>query len=430
MGTGADTETYTVDVTVAAPTVAPLSTTSVQPTLSGSFDAADTVQLSITVDGVTYVQGDPALTLSGNTWSLDLAVAGQTLSAGASYSVGVSATDSVGNVVTNASAGLVTVTVPTVVMPPSDEIVVPAGQATGGSVSTPPSTQAGGSAPLGIADDSCVRRQPRWRRSACRSILLSAPPSMGVRASADQLLRPAPAALDLNALPPTAAGTPLDPFGFPVERMSMDRANDLIRGRGGLPLIGHYLFEYRGIPELAADGRVPQDAFAHTDPAAIVRLSARLADGSPLPAWLRLDPRGTFVGLPPEGLEGTLEVEVVARDTEGREARTTFTLELEALREAAAAAAARDFVLGLDVDTDEAKRAKLEAARQAEQAAREGAARRKATSRPARHPDLQRADAGGEGQGRSAARPDHGQGPGQAQGTPISLPLYNLNRPR
>jgi hypothetical protein len=65
--------------------------------------------------------------------------------------------------------------------------------------------------------------------------------------------------------------------------------------------------------------------------------------------------------VPPEGLEGTLEVEVVARDTEDREARTTFELDLDALREAAAAAAARDSVLGLDVDKDEAARAKLKA---------------------------------------------------------------------
>jgi hypothetical protein len=366
VGTATDAESYAVDVTVAAPTFAPLSTTSVQPTLSGGFDAADTVQLSITVDGVTYVQGDPALTLSGNTWSLDLAVAGQTLPAGAAYSVGVSATDGVGNVVTNVSAGLVTVTVPAPVTPPAAD-TMPAAGTSGGAVLTPPSSQASGGAPLGIAEVPA--------RAAASSAPLGLPvdptvdaSNMGVRASADQLLRSAPA-LDLNALPPTAAGTPLDPFGFPVERMSMDRANDLIRSRGGLPLIGHYLFEYRGVPELAADGRVPQDAFAHTDPAAIVRLSARLADGSPLPAWLRLDPRGTFVGLPPEDLEGTLEVEVVARDTEGREARTTFTLELEALREAAAAAAVRDSVLGLDVDKEEAKRAKLEAARQAEQAA-------------------------------------------------------------
>jgi hypothetical protein len=386
VGTASGSESYAVDVTVAAPTVAPLSTPNLQPTLTGTFDAADTAQLSITVDGVTYVQGDPALTLSGSTWSLDLAAAGQTLAAGATYSIGVHAQDNVGNTVDNMSAGQVTVSAPATSTPPSAGVVPPLAPSastgsSGGAVSTPPSIQTGGGSTPAIADAPA---------GAAPSLISLGLPvdrtvgtsSMGIRAAADQLLKSAPA-LDLNALPPTAAGS-LDPFGFPLERMSMDRANDLIRGRGGLPLIGHYLFEYRGIPDLAADGRVPQDAFAHTDPAAIVHLSARLVDGSPLPGWLRLDARGAFVGLPPEGLEGTLEVEVLARDTEGREVRTTFSLELDALREAAAAAVARDFVLGLDVDADEAKRAKLEAARQAEQGARESAGKVKGEKPAAR----------------------------------------------
>ena len=41
----------------------PVNTPNVQPMLSGSFDAADTAQLSVTVDGITYVQGHAALTL-------------------------------------------------------------------------------------------------------------------------------------------------------------------------------------------------------------------------------------------------------------------------------------------------------------------------------------------------------------------------------
>jgi hypothetical protein len=78
----------------------------------------------------------------------------------------------------------------------------------------------------------------------------------------------------------------------------------------------------------------------------------------PLPAWLRLDARGAFVGVPPEGAEGKLDIEVVARDTEGREARTSFELQLDTLREAAAARASANLVLGLDVDKEEAKKAK------------------------------------------------------------------------
>ena len=234
----------------------------------------------------------------------------------------------------------------------------PFGQGSGGTASTP-SYEQSGSATLPSLGTPAAPAVPAGIPLGLPVDRTVAPSHMGVRATVDQLFRPAAPAFDLNALPPTAAGAP-DPFGFPLERLSLDSANELMRGRGALPLIGHYLFEYNGIAELAAGGRVPPDAFAHTDPAAIVQLSARLASGSPLPAWLRLDPRGAFVGLPPEGFEGKLEVEVVARDTEGREARTTFELDVDVLREAAAARAAADFGLGVDVDKEEAKKAKAE----------------------------------------------------------------------
>jgi hypothetical protein len=118
---------------------------------------------------------------------------------------------------------------------------------------------------------------------------------------------------------------------------------------------------------------VPLTAFAHTDPAAVVYLSARLADGSPLPGWLRLDPAsGAFIGVPPEGFDETLDIEVVARDTEGREAHTRFELDVDALRDAAAAREAADIGLGLDVDKEEARRAKLEAERNAREPAKPG----------------------------------------------------------
>jgi hypothetical protein len=127
---------------------------------------------------------------------------------------------------------------------------------------------------------------------------------------------------------------------------------------------------------LLADGmamlRVPGDAFAHTDPSAVVHLEARLANGSPLPGWLRFDGlRGVFSGTPPQGAEETLEVEILARDTEGREARTQFTLEIGAMRLRPGAAG---LALGMDVDKDEAEKARLEAARQASEAKAAGKA--------------------------------------------------------
>ena len=182
----------------------------------------------------------------------------------------------------------------------------------------------------------------------------------------------APGIADLNALPPTGAG-PTATFG--LVRLSVLDAGSHLRLTGAIlqhDAGGHHLFVYHGVPDmrLLADNsavlRVPGDAFAHTDPAARVYLEARLANGAPLPGWLKFDGlRGVFSGTPPEGVDGTLEVEVVARDTEGREARTKFALEIEELR---AQAAAAGLALGLDVDKEEAEKVRQELARQAHKA--------------------------------------------------------------
>jgi hypothetical protein len=173
---------------------------------------------------------------------------------------------------------------------------------------------------------------------------------------------------DLNALPSTTAG---HPSTFSLARLSQEQALAHLRADDlKAPAInGHYLFVYQGVPDLRllADGqamlRVPTDAFAHTDSSVVVHLEARLANGNPLPGWLRFDGlRGVFSGTPPQGAEETLEVEIIARDTEGREARTQFTLEINDMRLRAAAAG---LALGVDVDKEEAEKARLEAAKRA-----------------------------------------------------------------
>jgi hypothetical protein len=183
-------------------------------------------------------------------------------------------------------------------------------------------------------------------------------------------VRPMP---DLNALPATAAG-PSDLVGFPVIRVSQDEAIR-VGNADAFVLSGHRLFVYHGIPNmrLTGDGigslRIPEDAFAHTDPAAVVQLDARLINGTPLPSWLKFEGmRGQFSGTPPQGLAGSLEIEVVARDSEGREARAMFMLLTEDLRAAddfLRVQEAPDLMLGLDVDAKEREKARLEAARRA-----------------------------------------------------------------
>ncbi|MEO8144194.1 MAG: Ig-like domain-containing protein, partial [Betaproteobacteria bacterium] len=182
----------------------------------------------------------------------------------------------------------------------------------------------------------------------------------------------------LKVLPDAGAPFALaEPVGFPVARLS--GADIPVAMRNMATGDEHRLFVFQGISSdrLVSDGaglRIPSDAFAHTDPSAVVLLEARLSDGRPLPEWLSFDRiRGSFSGEPPRGLEGEIEIEVIARDADGREARTTFRFSAEAIREAAAAGlqAAKDGKLGLDVDAEEAEKARLEAARQAQQRATE-----------------------------------------------------------
>jgi VCBS repeat-containing protein len=77
--------------------------------------------------------------------------------------------------------------------------------------------------------------------------------------------------------------------------------------------------------------QIPADVFAHGVAGAQVGLQLRLADGRPLPAWLRLDPQtGVLEGTPPPGTQGALELRLIARDQQGRSVDVVFRLEIEA----------------------------------------------------------------------------------------------------
>jgi hypothetical protein len=70
---------------------------------------------------------------------------------------------------------------------------------------------------------------------------------------------------------------------------------------------------------------LPADAFAHSNTTVQLSLSARQADGSPLPPWLTFNPlQGTFQAIPPAGFQGQIEIAVTARDPEGREVTAIF----------------------------------------------------------------------------------------------------------
>jgi len=86
-------------------------------------------------------------------------------------------------------------------------------------------------------------------------------------------------------------------------------------------------------PGRRLDHLVPSDAFRDADPGDVLNLAARLADGRPLPSWLRFDPKSRrFTGLPPAGLVEELTITVVASDVDGLEATSSFRLRAVVVR--------------------------------------------------------------------------------------------------
>jgi hypothetical protein len=56
----------------------------------------------------------------------------------------------------------------------------------------------------------------------------------------------------------------------------------------------------------------------------------RQANGTPLPNWIEFNAAsGTFQGQPPPGFEGTITVQVVARDSNGNEAANLMRLRFD-----------------------------------------------------------------------------------------------------
>jgi VCBS repeat-containing protein len=160
--------------------------------------------------------------------------------------------------------------------------------------------------------------------------------------------------------------------GFPLVRMPAARAEIVSPLEMGDGASGQRLFVYHGIPDMQIGSgtplSVPRDAFAHTDPRAIVILEARLADGSPLPSWISFEGEsGVFIATPPRDTGASIDLEVTARDNEGRAAHTVFALQLQPVRageDRAAEGVAPDASLGLDVDKQEAEKARLKVAKE------------------------------------------------------------------
>src|SRR5262245_5036644 len=72
---------------------------------------------------------------------------------------------------------------------------------------------------------------------------------------------------------------------------------------------------------------VATDSFRDADPGDVLRLSARLADGNPLPRWVRFDTyERVFSGIVPIEVSEEITVMVVASDVDGMEAFSCFKM--------------------------------------------------------------------------------------------------------
>jgi Ca2+-binding RTX toxin-like protein len=92
---------------------------------------------------------------------------------------------------------------------------------------------------------------------------------------------------------------------------------------------------------------VPAGTFADPDAGDVLTLSARLAGGAPLPAWLSFDAAtATFSGTAPFGSSGTLDVEVVATDGGGLSASDQFGIAIAPTQNEIIGTAGDDLLIG------------------------------------------------------------------------------------
>jgi Ca2+-binding RTX toxin-like protein len=80
---------------------------------------------------------------------------------------------------------------------------------------------------------------------------------------------------------------------------------------------------------------VPTNTFADIDVGDTLTYSAKMADGSALPSWLKFDSAtGTLSGMPANADVGTLSVQIIATDTSGASASSAFALNVANINDA------------------------------------------------------------------------------------------------
>ena len=85
---------------------------------------------------------------------------------------------------------------------------------------------------------------------------------------------------------------------------------------------------------------VPSGTFLDPDKSDVLTYSAKLADGSALPSWVKFNAATrAFSGTPDNDAVGTLSIRIIATDLSGRTAQTTFTLTVANVNDAPQVAA-------------------------------------------------------------------------------------------
>lgn len=314
------------------PTLNAVDNATLTPTLSGTATLDAGESLTVAIGGATY-----NVVPSNGQWSLDLGTATPAsgtlaLEAGRSYTVTANAVDAAGN--SSSASGSLVIAAP----PPLTPAPVP----------TPSPTPAPAPAPA----PSPLPPPPPLLTVVKPATVIDygsgfAAPPIAAAQSVGTFLPPALEAVLKDS--PVAAGTSFasaltgialaDSFSNPgrTSEMTLTRGGNfpvvVVRSNAG----EERLQVNRGIADqiVPASGRaeiaIPADAFAHTDPNAAVQLVVRLADGRPLPSWMRFDSStGKFVIEAPKGASGDFSVKVIARDKDGREAASTFHIRIGA----------------------------------------------------------------------------------------------------
>ena len=292
-----------------APTVDSISTTSITPTLTGTAVLRAGETLSVSVNGQLYT-----VPVQDGRWTLDLATATPRapLLEGRSYDVVATVVDAAGNRRSGATDGVVSVGAPVVAPAPAAPALAPA-----------PAPDTVAAAPTPVAAPAPL---PALRESVVPgsvvggdAVLLGS--GVGTRTALD----------------------------FATVLRGAELSDVYTRSEGFRTVVAKSdepaLVLFQGVPDqfVDADARlsmtIPADAFAHTQPKAIVRLAAVLQDGRPLPTWVQFNGQtGQFTGEVPKGLTGELRIKLIARDLTGREAVALFRINVGETRTAGEAA--------------------------------------------------------------------------------------------